>query len=479
MGMQTIAAPRVGWFDTARRFQQVGFVLAKHGFGEIVARIGLGVPHFPFGSQGRSQHQRFAKRLAATFEELGPTYVKLGQSLATRADLFPPEIIVALSALHSSVRPMPLSRVLEVIEKGLGRSYTAAFRSFERECLAAASIAQVHRATLHDGCDVAVKVQRPGLERMVQADLAIMRRLAELLAQRVAEVASYDPVGLVEAFARTIRQELDFRVEAQNARRLREALQGSSEVLIPRVHEQLTTKHVLVMEYAPGMRIDLLAPPARARVREVLLNSFVRQTIDFGIFHADPHPGNMLVHHDGRVILLDFGAIDVLERPLRRKLSRFTRALAMNRSGALCESVIAIAGGSRAEHIDRERMQRDVALLLDATSEGKATRIVDQMFAMSRAHGLRLPPALFALMRATALLDGVLRSLAPGRDVVRDLRREFLWATMRCSMRTLSQPWHWLRSCLHGAMKTWQIVRPNATPVLAPGDAKALLPRGQ
>jgi ubiquinone biosynthesis protein len=442
--METTAASQVGWFDAARRFQQVSFVLARHGFGEVVARSG--VQQLAFRSSVRSQPARFAKRLAGTLESLGATYLKLGQLLATRADLFAPEIIQALSGLHASVRPMPFAHVAKVVEAGLGQPINEAFASFERDCLAAASIAQVHRATLHDGSEVVVKVQRPGLPRLVQADLAIMHRLAELLSQQVPETASYDPVGLVGAFARSIQKELDFRGEAQNAQRLRRQLCDLPELLIPRVHDAMTSKHVLVMDFAPGVRLDELPPGERARVRKLLLRAFVRQTIDHGVFHADPHPGNLLVHPDGRVVLLDFGAIDVLEAPLRSKLSRFTLALAMGRRRAMCDAMISLAGGAPSARIDRARMQLDVHQLLDATSSGQGTRIIELVFAMARAHGLRLPPSLLALMRTIAILDGVLRSLDPVRDIVKDLRREFLWASARRLIAAATQPWRWTRA---------------------------------
>jgi ubiquinone biosynthesis protein len=446
--MQTTAIPRVGWFDAARRLQRVGLILARHGFGEVVARIGLSVPQLPFRGPGPSSDERFAKRLADTCSELGPTYLKLGQLLATRADLFAPELIKALSTLHSSVRPTSFARVAKAIERELGQPYSTAFRSFDRECLAAASIAQVHRATLHDGSEVAVKVQRPGLQALVEADLTIMRRLAELMAQHIDELASYDPVGLVEAFARSIHQELDFRTEAVNAARLREALRGSRDVLVPHVHGQFTSQHVLVMEYAPGTRVNAITPEECLRVRSILLRAFVRQTLDHGVFHADPHPGNMLVHRDGRVVLLDFGAIDMLAPPLRRELSRFTLALATHRTRALCESVIAIAGSPSSQKIDRTRMQIDVQRLLGATSRGDGAGVIDQMFSMSRAHGLRLPPSMLALMRAIAILDGVLRSLDPSSDILSDLRREFLWALLRRLGRALSFPVRWTQAHL-------------------------------
>jgi ubiquinone biosynthesis protein len=210
----------------------------------------------------------------------------------------------------------------------------------------------------------------------------------------------------------------------------------------------MTSERILVMEYAPGRRLGLLTPQEAPRIRNVLLRVFVRQILDSGVFHADPHPGNMLVHHDGRLVLLDCGAIDVLEPASRRELSRFGIALAMNRSASLCNSVIALSGAPPDAAIDRRRMQRDVEGVLEAASQGYGAAVIEQMFVMSRLHGLRLPPPLLALLRAIAILDGVLRDLDPGSDLIRDLRREFIWALGRRLLAAVLQPLRWLRARL-------------------------------
>lgn len=448
---------RVGWFDAARRLQRVGFVLAKHGFGEVVARIGLAVPKLPFAEPRAPRPERFARRLAETLTELGPTYLKLGQLLATRVDLFPPEVIKTLATLHAGVRPMRFVQVEKTIERSLGRSIAEAFAHFEPECLAAASIGQVHRARLHDGTQVVVKVQRPGLEPLVQADLAIMRRLAALLAQHIEEIAAYDPVALVDAFERSIGQELDFRIEAENARQLREALQGAPEVLIPQIYASRTVKHVLVMEFVQGTPLPALAPSQRGPVRAALLRAFVRQAIDHGLFHADPHPGNILVRADGRVVLLDFGSIDRLQHPLPAQLLRVALALSVRSDAWLGDAMIAI-GGARTLQIDRRRLRRELAALLGSAARGDGARVIEQVLAISRAHSLRLPAPLLALARMLALLDGVLRGLDPDRDVIADLRREFAWALGRRAGRMVLAPIDWVGHKLRRGV-SWLRVR--------------------
>jgi ubiquinone biosynthesis protein len=426
---------RVGWLQAAGRLQKVGFVLARHGFGEIVAQIGVMLPSLPGSEPSPTSRERLAQRLADVLTELGPTYIKLGQLLATRADLFPPEVTKALSSLHASVRPLTFAQVKKIVEAELRQSLPSAFAHFDERSLAAASIGQVHRARLHDGSDVAVKVQRPGLRLMVEADLAIMRRIAQLLEQSVPEVAVYHPVALVEAFARSIRQELDFRSEAANARRLRQVLEGAPEVQIPLIHEGWTTERVLVMEFVVGTRLAELDAPRRTRTRAALLRAFVRQMVEHGVFHADPHPGNMLVTAEGRVVLLDLGTIDVLDDRLRGGLFRAGVALLLGARGLLSRAVVAIARGHEEGKagdapVDHARLAKDIDQVLAGASQGGSV-VLGQMFQMSRTHALRLPPALLALMRALAILDGVLRGLDASKDLVGDVRREVAWAAAR------------------------------------------------
>ena len=444
---------RSGWLETALRLQRIGVVLARHGFGEVVSRIGVAVPRLPGAALPPSSQERLARRFADVLTDLGPTYIKLGQLLATRADLFPPEVVRTLSTLHASVRPMPFRVVARTLDAELGQPHRCAFARVESTCVAAASIAQVHRATLHDGREVAVKVQRPDLRAQVEADLAIMRLVARLLDQHVPEVAAYAPVPLVESFARSITAELDFRIEAENARTLRRLLADAPEVHVPAIHERWTTERVLVMDYVAGQRLAELPLPVRARARHALLRAFVRQTLEHGVFHADPHPGNVLLSAEGRLVLLDHGMVAVLDESTRTRLFRLCAALLLRRHAALCEHVIALSEPSDARAIDRERLRHDVSGVLRATSAGAGAGMIGQWLTMSRVHGLRLPAALLAFMRALAILDGVLRGLDPAADVLRDLRRELAFASVRHARRVSKRSAHGLArfTTRHGA----------------------------
>jgi ubiquinone biosynthesis protein len=456
---QTTGDKLIGWLHAARRLQRIGLVLARHGFGEVVDRVGLYVPRLPGADAPPTTRERIALRLVEVLTELGPTYIKLGQLLATRADLLPPELVQAFSKLHAEVRPLPFRDIARVIQRELGRTPQQLFERFDTECLAAASIGQVHRARLRDGREVVVKVQRPGLRTQIEADLSIIRLFAQLLAQQVPELAAYQPLALADAFARAIRLELDFHNEASNAERLRAVLGGASEVHVPEVHAEWTTERVLVMEFVAGTRLAALPEPARARVRKSLLRAFVRQMLEHGVFHADPHPGNLLALGEGRVALLDLGTIDVLDERLRAGLFRLGFALLLSRTSALSHEVLGLAHVDARESVDRERLERDIEALVRAGSGRQGGALMGQMLDMSRTHALRLPAPLLALMRALAILDGVLRGLDPASDLVRDLRRELAWASLRKVRHALGSR---LARWLEGGTRFLRGLRPRA-----------------
>jgi ubiquinone biosynthesis protein len=407
----------------------LALVLARHGLGHVLD-----------GGAPAERRERLAARVARVLAELGPTYIKLGQLLATREDLFPPDVTRALGALHADVPPMKPAVLLRVARRALGQPLETVFAWFDPSPLAAASIGQVHRARLRNGDPVVVKVQRPGLGAQVAADLALLRQVAALLAWRYPEIAAWDPPSLVDAFERSLAAELDFRGEAQNAEKLAAALEDAPEVRVPMVYAEWTRRDLLVMEWVQGRRLDALSVAERADARRHLLRAFSRQVLDHGLFHADPHPGNMLIEDDGRLVLLDLGAVDALARPLRRKLGRLVRALALRRTHALTQAVLELSPPP--QPIDRPQLRSDLGLLVgDLKARKSGARILSRMVAIGRTYRLRMPPTLVALVRALALLDGVLRNLDPGRDVVGDLRREFVIAMFR---RLLS-PLRWFR----------------------------------
>src|SRR5947209_6093690 len=338
---------RAGVLAPAMRMQRVGLILARHGFGEILERR-------------KPSPAGIGPRLARLFADLGPTFIKLGQLLATREDLFPPEVTGALRSLHSGVPPMKARVVERLLRRALGDDFAQTFASIDPEPLAAASIGQVHRAQLRTGERVVVKIQRPGLARMVAADLALMRFFAGLLSQAIPELAAMEPLALLDAFERSISAELDFTREAANAARLSALLDGAPEVRLPRIVTSLTRPTVLVMEEVHGRRLTALGEPQQKAARAALLRAFSRQILDHGVFHADPHPGNVLVEPDGRLVLIDLGAVERVDEPLRAGLGRLVRALALGRTRALADAVLALSPDGASVAVDRARLEREL-----------------------------------------------------------------------------------------------------------------------
>jgi ubiquinone biosynthesis protein len=434
---------QTGWLVPAARLHRVAFVLTRHGFGELATRVLTGRTD---GDLVRNRRQ-IGERVARVLADLGPTYIKLGQLLGTREDLFPPEVTEALGRLHSSVPPMKPKVVARAIKQALGMDAQQAFAWFNPEPLAAASIGQVHQARLRSGEHVVVKVQRPGLHAMVAADLQMLRWMAAFLARAMPEIAMMDPLSLIDAFERSITAELDFRREADNATRLGALLAGAPEVRVPRVYPEWTHKTLLVLEEVHGRKLDQLDDAGRRAARAKLLRAFTRQILDHGVFHADPHPGNVMVDGEGRVVLLDLGAVDAVEGQMRVGLGRLVRAMALGRKRALCDAVLALSPDGAAVSIDRARLEADLQrLVADASGAGDGAKVLGQMVAVGRNHRLRLSPSLVALVRAMALLDGVLRGLDPARDLVADLRKELVASLLRKLRGTVGRLTGWLRT---------------------------------
>ena len=442
---------QTGWLVPAQRLHKLAAVLSKHGFAGLARRVLTGHSDGDLIANRRAIGERVARVLA----ELGPTYIKLGQLLATREDLFPREVTTALGMLHADVPPMKPKEVLRAIEDALGVPPDVAFLAIDPAPLAAASVGQVHRARLRSGERVVIKVQRPALPETVVADLTLLRWLASLLQRAMPEVALMDPLALLDAFERSLTAELDFRNEAENARRLERLLDGAPEVRVPRVHHEWTRRTLLVLEEVRGRRLGELSDVERQRARARLLRAFARQILDHGVFHADPHPGNLLVEDSGKIVLLDLGAVDAVDGDLRAGLHRLVTAMALGRKRALCDAVLALSpngntvsrgeasGASRGARceavpssmpvsIDRARLERDLAALVEAgRGRGHGAQVLGQMVAVGRVHKLKLSPSLVALVRALALLDGVLRGLDQARDLVADLRRELVRSLLR------------------------------------------------
>jgi ubiquinone biosynthesis protein len=319
-------------YRNIRRYRQIVSVLIKYGFGGLLEQLNLDY-YLALGKSLLTQQRikrdeliRYSngERLRMALEELGPTFVKLGQLLSTRPDLVPPDILVELRKLQDKVPGFSYPEVKEQIETSLGRPLTEVFAEFSRVPVAAASISQVHQACLPDGRRVAVKVQRPGIEKQIATDIDIMFTLAELAGKHISEMEPYQPTLLVREFAKNIRQELDFQIEGRNIDRFAENFAGDRSVHIPTVYWEWCSSTVLTMEWIAGVKIDELNPERDGFEPAVLAargaDFILRQVLEFGLFHGDPHPGNLFVLPGNVIAPIDFGLVGRLDAELAEAL---------------------------------------------------------------------------------------------------------------------------------------------------------------
>ncbi len=374
----------------------------------------------------RAFHERRAERMVATIGALGPAFVKLAQVLAARADLVPEPYLTTLGKLHDRVPPVPAAAVRRIIEAAYGRPVEDTFRAFDWTPLAAASLGQVHRAEVA-GQQVVVKVLRPGVERTVPRDLALAGKLlgiAERRWGRTGAAAGHlrGVRSAVDEFARRVGEEMDFRHEAANAVEMREhfsrnAPAGRAGVAIPQVWPDLVRERVLVLEYMPGLRIDALqariasgALDAQTLVRRVIA-LYMRMMLVDGFFHADPHPGNLLVQDDGTIVVLDFGMVVRVDKRLRRTLARTAFAGIQRDASGLVDGFYALGlfepGADRATAEELVAALLEIAHTADTSSTDRMQLVADRVLATLYAFPVTLPADLVYFARTTALIEGL------------------------------------------------------------------------
>jgi ubiquinone biosynthesis protein len=369
--------------------------------------------------------------LAADLEALGPTFIKLGQLLAARADLLPVPYLAALARLQDRVEPFAFEEVRRIVESELGVRLSKAFSDFETTPMAAASLGQVHRAVLHDGRRVAVKVQRPQILDTILEDLAAMHEAAGLLDAHTEFGRRFHLTGLIKEFRKTLARELDYRLEADNLTRLGSLLAGWKRLVVPQPVDDLTTARVLTMDYVRGRKVTRIGPLARldmdgAALAEELFSAYLRQVLVAGFFHADPHPGNVFLTDDGRLALLDLGMVGRLSPELQERLLRLLLAVSDGRGEEA--ATIAAAIGEKLPEFDVQKLKQAIAGLV---AEHRGAKLQDiaigrLMLAVSREGieaGIRLPPELALLGKTLLQLDEIARCLDPEFDPNQAVRR--------------------------------------------------------
>ncbi|WP_035107687.1 ABC1 kinase family protein [Desulfovirgula thermocuniculi] len=414
------------------RYREIANVLARHGFGYILHQLGLGEllnlgrrlrvgKGAPVGEQPSP-----ARRLRLVLEELGPTFIKLGQVLSTRADLLPPPYIAELEKLQDQVPPFPFSLVRQCLQAELGLPPEAVFEEFEEHPLAAASLGQVHRARLKDGTPVVVKVQRPEAEKLVATDMEILHDVARLVDRHSPWREVYHFEDFVGEFEKILRREMDFTVEGQNAETFRRHFAGDETVYIPAVYWNYTTRRVLTMEYLMGAKLSDPEALDRMGIRRDLLarrlsRALLRQILQHGFFHGDPHPGNLAALAGNRIAFLDFGVVGRLSEEQRETIGDLVLGIIRRNTAQVLGAIEDL--GVIPPHVNRNVLYQDVDALrekyydipLSEISLGEALR---DIMGVAFKHRIRVPTQFTLLVKSLVVAEGVVAQLDPQLSMV-------------------------------------------------------------
>jgi len=401
----------------AGRYAAIGSLLVKHRAGVTDA--------------GDAATAEDAERLVDSLEEMGPTFVKLGQLLSTRSDLLPPVYLDALTRLQDDVAPFPFAEVERIVEAEIGARMSSAFQSFHDQPLAAASLGQVHKAVLRDGREVAVKVQRPGIRERVVEEMEVVEELAAFVDQHTRTGERLQFSEMVAEFRRSLMNELDYRKEADNLRLLAENLQDEQLIVVPCPVEGYTTETVLTMELVEGRNVGSIGPLGLMEIEgrplaEALFRSYLDQILVHGFVHADPHPGNVLVTSDGRLALIDLGMVVHVPNELRDQLLRLLASVSEGRAREASDLLVSM--GEQTPDFDPDRFRQDIERLVVDNSRStaeqiEAGRVVGEMARASAAAGLRPPAVMTMVGKALLNLDQVARTLDPQFDPNDEIRR--------------------------------------------------------
>lgn len=414
-------------FQDLNRLRQIAQIAARHGFGELADRSGIwskvGKAE-PVEVAEEARQASAARRFRMLLNDLGPTFIKLGQTLSTRADLLPARFIEELAHLQDNVPPFPIEEVHQQIRRELGADVSTLFEYIDPKPLAAASIAQVHRARTLTGDEVVIKVQRPGITETIRGDLSVLHYLGRLLEAVIEESGVYTPTGIVEEFDRAIHEELDFLHEAANVRAFHQNHRERKFLRIPRVYDGLSSRRVLTLEFLKGTKIsqaDLEKHDRRVLAHNILESSFL-QLFEDGLFHGDPHPGNILVL-DGEtntLALLDFGLVGRLTRQMQETLVTLCLAIALKDSDSVARILyrVGVPDGRTNLMSFRTDIESILGRYLPTTlGEVSARDMLRDLLDLAVKYRIRIPREYAILSRAAIATEGMLRSLWPDMNI--------------------------------------------------------------
>lgn len=399
-------------------------VFAKNGFQDLINKIRLGKLLLRRWVPSELAGLSAPVRLRMSFEELGPTFVKLGQLLAARPDLIPEDFCEELEKLHDRVEPVPLALIQEVLEAHYGKRTDEVFAFFEATPLASASIAQVHRARLHSGAEVVIKIQRPGIVKVIQEDLSVLEQLAALLDRYVPESRTFNPKGVVKEFGRSLALETNFIIEANNIKRFRQNFNDDASIVIPKVYTELSGERVLVMEAVPGRPLsaknaldqDGVDPGTILRLG---VRTYLKMVYTHGFFHGDLHAGNLFILPDSKIGLIDFGVVGRLTRRTRSAIASMFLAMAEEDFERMAYVYVDMAPYN--EYVDVDAFAQDLAYTLGpyvglTMKDVNLGHLLMRSTSLAAKHGLVLPAELVLFFKSIVSIEGVGRRISDDFD---------------------------------------------------------------
>ncbi len=413
-----------------RRLREISVVVVRHGFGELWdrAKIWDVLGRREEGQRPSREEMRAtsARRFRETLSELGPTFIKLGQILSARPDILPRDFIAELSLLQDRAASMPVATVLKLIEKGLGRPANELFASIDDEPMASASIAQVHRARLPSGEDVVVKVQRPGIEEQIRSDTDLLFYLARFLEGVIEETGIYTPTGIVTEFRNAMLLELDFENEARNIEEFARSHASRPYVVIPKLYRDLSSRTVITMEELKGVKLKtVLDAPGfpgvdRKQLARNVLEASFQQLFTDGLFHGDPHPGNVIVMEGNRIGLLDFGLVGRLSRQMQETIIVLVLAIALREPDTVARLLYKV--GVPDDRINLQQFRQQIHDMLERytglkLSEVDPGALMSELVDLAMKYRIKIPKEYAVLSKASATTEGIVRQLDPELDV--------------------------------------------------------------
>jgi len=424
-----------------RRYGEIANVLFKYGFGFIADRIGI--TNFLLRIKNRFRGGEATKlsgpqRVRLMLEEMGPIFMKLGQLLSVRPDLIPEEYTKELSKLQDAGPELPFDVVKERIEEEIGKPIDEAFEYVDSKPLAAASIAQVHKGTLKDDGEIIIKIQRPKIDEIVEADLAILKEIAVLMENRMPESRRYQPMGIVNELTRSIRRELDFVREGMNVDQFKRNFREHNEIYVPQIYWDYTTKHMLVMEYIDGVKVDQIEKIDaigldRKEIAENGAKAIMKQIFEDGFFHADPHPGNIFIMRDGRIAFIDFGMMGRLTKEDKINIADLVSAVVNKNVDGIIKAFSKI--GVITKDVDLRGFYIDVAELMEkyyekALKDINMGEFINEVMSMALSYGINLPVQFTLLDKSLITIEGVARQLYPDINIF-ELAKPYVSSMMR------------------------------------------------